>query len=323
MSPLESTATRMTLAGLGTALPERVVANAEIAAAVGVDETWIVKRTGITERRYAAPSDHLHELAARAGAAALADAGVEARDIDLVLLATSTADEIIPACAPLVANALGADRAGAIDIGGACTGFVDALVLGAAMLETGRAQHVLVVGAEILSRHLDHSDKRTAMLFGDGAGAIVVSGSGPGAVGPAVLGADGALGPILHASRGDGLIRMDGPEVFRNAVARMGDAAVEASTLAGTDIHDLDLLVFHQANARILQSLIERLELDPARVVNAIGEHGNTSAASIPLALDLARRNGLLTDGASVLLAAFGAGLTWGATVVRWGPDAS
>ncbi len=324
MSSAERTSTRLALVGLGAALPERVVSNAEVGAVVGVDESWIVKRTGISQRRWADPDDHLHELAARAAAAALDDAGVDAADVDLILLATSTADEIIPSCAPLVADLLNAKRAGAIDIGAACTGFVSSVALAAAMLEAGRIEHAVVIGAEILSRHLDREDRGTAMLFGDGAGAVVLSGSGGGgAVGPCVLGADGSLGPILHAARDDGLIRMDGPEVFRHAIDRMGDAALEACALAGRDIHDLDLLVFHQANARILQALIERLALDPARVVNSISEYGNTSAASIPLALDFARQGGLLAEGSSVLLAAFGAGLTWGATVVRWGPDAS
>jgi len=309
------------LLGLGAALPERVVPNAEISASIGVDEQWIVKRTGIRERRWAPADAHLHELAARAGAVALADAGLDATELDLVLVATCTADKIIPNTAPLVAEALGAAHCGAIDLGAACTGFVSGLSLAAAAIEAGRARHVLVIGAEILSRHLDPADPKVAAIFGDGAGATVLGAAAGSAIGPVVLGCDGTLGGILYADRADGYIRMDGPEVFRHAVDRMAAASLEACAREGAEIHELDLLVFHQANARILQALVERLALDPARVVAAIGEHGNTSAASIPLALDAARRDGLLRDGASVLLAAFGAGLTWGATVVHWGSD--
>lgn len=307
------------LIGLGTALPPRVVPNAEVSAATGVQESWIVKRTGIRSRRWAAPGDRLHDLAAEASRDALRDAGVSADALDLVLVATCTADEIIPNTSALLADALGAHRAGAMDVGAACTGFLSALTLAAALVEAGRATHVLVVGAEILSRHLDHDDRRTAALFGDGAGAVVVGAAGGSSVGPVVLGSDGAFGPSLHADRSDGFIRMDGPEVFRHAVARMSEAALAVCDQTGVAIGDLDLIVFHQANGRILQALIERLELDPARVVSAIGDIGNTSAASIPLGLGAAREQGLLPPGARVLLAAFGAGFTWGATVVTWG----
>ncbi len=312
--------------GLGTALPAEVVTNEKIAAITGVDPAWIIKRTGIRERRRSAPGDHLHDLAAVAAREALADAGVDAADLDLILVATCSSDEIIPHTAPLLANELGAVKAGALDVGAACSGWVSALALAAAMLESGRAERVLVVGAEMLARHIDYSDRKTAAIFGDGAGAVLVgarSGAATG-VGPTLLGADGSLGPLLYAERGDGLIRMDGPEVFRHAVARMSEAALGACAQAGVDIHDLDLLVFHQANARILQSLIERLDLSPERVMATIDEHGNTSAASIPLALGTARDRGLLAPGHRVLLAAFGAGFTWAATVVTWGDtDAS
>lgn len=305
--------------GLGTALPPDVVGNARVAAAAGVDPEWIVKRTGIRRRRWAAPGDRLHDLAARAARDALDDGGVTAQERDLILFATCTADEIIPHASSLLADALGATRAGAMDIGAACTGFLSALSLATAMIETGRAARILIVGAEILSRHLDPADRRTAALFGDGAGAVVLGSAGTSAIGPIVLGCDGAYGPALHAERGDGLIQMDGPEVFRHAVARMGLAAQEACALDGLSLADIDLFVFHQANARILQALIERHDLDPARVVSAIGEIGNTSAASIPLALGAARDSGQLRPGRRVLLAAFGAGFTWGATTVTWG----
>ncbi|HVP03101.1 MAG TPA: beta-ketoacyl-ACP synthase 3 [Solirubrobacteraceae bacterium] len=323
-APVAATPAGAAVLGLGTALPERVVANAEVSAALGVEERWIVKRTGILERRWAEPGARLHELAAIAGAAALADADVPATDVDLVFVATCTADRLIPNTAPLVAETLGTGGAGAIDVGAACTGFVSGLGLAVAALESGRARRVLLIGAEILSRHTDPEDRKVAALFGDGAGATVLGTAETSHVGPVVLGSDGALGEIIFAERGDGFIRMDGPEVFRHAVDRMGAVAREACERAGTTLGEVDLLVFHQANARILQALTERLDLDPERVVAAIGCHGNTSAASIPLALDQVRRDGRLLDGASVLVAAFGAGLTWGATVVQWGAgDAS
>ena len=305
--------------GLGTALPPDVIANERVGALAGVDPEWIVKRTGISRRRWAAPGDRLHDLAARAARDALDDGGVTAPELDLILFATCTADEIIPHASSLLADALGATTAGAMDIGAACTGFLAALSLATAMIETGRAARILVVGAEILSRHLDPADRRTAALFGDGAGAVVLGAAATSAVGPIVLGCDGSYGPALHAERSDGLIQMDGPEVFRHAVVRMGLAAQEACALAGLSLDDIDLFVFHQANARILQALIERHDLDPARVVSAIGEIGNTSAASIPLALGVARDSGRLQPGQRVLLAAFGAGFTWGATTVTWG----
>lgn len=306
--------------GLGTALPPAVVTNADVAAVVGVDEDWIVKRTGIRRRRWAAPGDRLHVLAARAATEAMEDAGVTAAELDLILFGTCSADEIIPHTSALLAEELGAGQAGAMDIGAACTGFLSAVALATGMIETGRARYVLVVGAEILSRHIDTRDRRTAALFGDGAGAVVMGAAATTAVGPIVLGSDGSHGPTLHAERSDGLIRMDGPEVFKHAVTRMGEAMLEACAQTGVTLEDIDLFVFHQANARILTALIERHDLDPARVVSAIGEIGNTSAASIPLALGVARENGQLQPGQRVLLAAFGAGFTWGATIVDWGP---
>lgn len=307
------------LGHVAVALPPTRVSNAEIAEPLGVDPGWIVSRTGIEERRHAAPGDTLVDLASRAGAAALADAGVDALDVDLVLVATSTADAIIPATAPLVALALGASRAGATDVGAACTGFVAGLSMAAAAVESGRAETVLLIGAEILSRFVDRDDRRTAAIFGDGAGAALITRTGaPGRIGPVVLGADGTGGPALFATRERALIEMDGPEVFRHAIARMGEATRAACEAAGTPLESIDLFAYHQANARILRALTERLGLDPAKVVDCIGPHGNTSAASVPIALDAARQDGRLHEGAQVLLCAFGAGFTWGGVVVQW-----
>lgn len=309
------------IAGLGAALPSRVVSNDQVGPPAGVDDAWIVRRTGISSRRHAAPSDRLSDLATGAARNALADAGVDGSEVDLVLVATLTSDQMTPTASPAVAEAIGASGAGAIDVGAACTGFVSALSLGAAMIEVGRAQHVIVIGAEILSRHLDPGDRRTAPIFADGAGAVLLEASERAAIGPVMLGADGACADLIVAPRDTGLISMDGPEVFRHAVTRMGEAAVAACAQAGATLADVDLFVFHQANARILSTLAERLDLPQDRVVNSIGEIGNTSAASIPLALAHARDEGRLVDGMRVLLCAFGAGLTWGATLITWGRD--
>ncbi len=307
--------------GLGAALPERIVGNDEATSTLPVDAAWVERRTGIQQRRWAAPGDHLHDLAAAAGRRALDDAGVAAIDLDLILVGTVTADEVTPACAPLVAAALGAGRAGAMDVGAACTGFVSALGLGAAMIEAGRVARVLVIGAEILSRHLDPGDRQTTPIFGDGAGAVVLEAAAGAHIGPVIFGADGALGHLITAPRDTGFIQMDGHEVFVEAVRRMSEASRQACAAADVGLADIDLFVFHQANERILSSLTERLELPPERVVSAIARTGNTSAASIPLALDFAREAGRLPQGARVLLCAFGAGVTWAATVVTWGRD--
>lgn len=307
------------IAGLGVAVPKTVVANAPIAARLGVEEEWIVQRTGIGQRRVAAPGERLVDYAARAGGRALAAAEVEAGELDLVLVATISNDDLTPAAAPQVAAALGAERAAALDLNAACTGFVAALALACGQVESGRAASALVVGADLMSRLTDPDDRATAALFGDGAGAVVLRAAGRGRVGPVVLGADGGNAGLIRATRAERLVRMDGHETFRHAVARMCEASVAAAAAAGRRLPDLDLYVYHQANGRILRALAERLALPPERVVDCIGRYGNTSAASIPLALDAARAEGSLGAGTRVLLAAFGAGLAWGATVLEWG----
>lgn len=307
------------IAGLGAALPPRIVANEEVAPAIGVDAEWIERRTGIRNRRRAGSDTTVASLATEAGGAALLSAGLAAERLDLVLVATLSPDELTPNAAPRVAHALGAGRAGAIDVGAACTGFISALSLGASMIEAGRAEHVLVVGAEVLSRFVDRTDKRTAGIFGDGAGAVVLSAGEHGRVGPVVLRADGAAAAFIRAGHDDQLIRMDGHETFKLAVASLASCTREAVALADLELGDVDLFVYHQANGRILTTVAEHLDLAPERVLDVIGELGNTSAASIPLALDEAARRGLLHPGSRVVLAAVGAGFTWGATVVEWG----
>jgi len=307
------------IVGLGTALPERVVPNAEVTPAIGVDEDWIVRRTGIRERRYARRDSSLAELAAAAGAAALTDAGVAGEDIDLVLVATCSNDSIMPNAAPQVAHALGASTASAFDVGSACTGFLAALAAARGMLVSGAAGNALVIGAEIMSRHVDPADRNTAALFGDGAGAIVATAGAPGDIGPVVLGSDGAHAQLIVADRDTQLLAMDGHETFKQAVRRMSEASIAACAAAGVTLADIDLYVYHQANTRILASLAERLALDPAKVVDSIASLGNTSAASVPLALADARAQGRLAPGMRVLLGAAGSGFTWGAAVARWG----
>ena len=307
------------IVGLGGALPERVVPNDEISPAIGVDHDWIVRRTGIRERRYARRDAPLAELAAAAADAALADAGLAGSQIDLVLVASCSQDSIMPNAAPQVAHAIGASAAGAFDVGSACTGFVAALAAARGMLLSGASRHALVIGAEIMSRHVDPADRNTAALFGDGAGAVVLSAGAAGAIGPVVLGADGSHAGLIVADPETALLSMDGHETFKQAVRRLAQATHAACDAAAVAISDVDLFVYHQANTRILAALAERLEIDPARVVDAIASLGNTSAASVPLALARARDDGRLAPGMRVVLAAAGSGFTWGATVVEWG----
>src|SRR4051794_38187275 len=306
------------IAGLGVALPQEVVPNAAIAGRLGVEEDWIVSRTGVRERRRAGGSEGLTALAARAAAEALDASGVPASEVELVLVATLTQDELLPNAAPLVAERLGTDHAGAVDLGAACTGFLSGLSLAAAQVETGRAHAVLVIGAELMSRVVDEDDRRTAALFGDGAGAALVTAGAPGAIGPMLLRSDGSGGNCIWASREERLVRMRGQDTFKAAVARLSESTLEACAEAELGLADIDLFVYHQANARITRAVGERLELQPERVVDCIERYGNTSAASLPIALTEAERDGRLRRGARVLVGTFAAGFTWGAGVIEW-----
>lgn len=310
------------IAGLGMAVPPKVVANEPIARRLGVDEGWIESRTGIHERRHAAPDATVSALAAAAGREALESADVEATSLDLVLLATSSQDALLPNAAPLVAAELGATEAGAIDIGAACTGFVSALALAAGLVESGRAEQVLVVGAEIMSRVTDPDDRPTAGLFGDGAGAAVVTAGGPARLGPAVQGSDGNAGPeLIFANHEDRLVRMAGQDTFKHAVRRLSESTEQAADAAGWRLEDIDVFVYHQANGRILKAVGQCLGLPGERVIDCIANYGNTSAATVPIALVEADRAGMLVPGARVLISAFGAGFTWGAMTIEWGAD--
>lgn len=303
------------------ALPGTVVPNAPIAARLGVEERWIETRTGIHERRMLRMHERLSDLAAEAGATALARAGVAATELDLLLVATTSQDEVTPNTSPLVAGLLGATNAAPVDIGAACTAFVSALQVATAQIESGRASTALVIGADALARFLDPDDKRTAALFGDGAGAVVMSAAATGRIGPIVLRSESAP-DMIRIRRGETLT-IRGHETFVNAVARLSQVTLEVLAQADAGTSDVDLYVYHQANARIIAAVGERLALPPERVVNCIGSYGNTSAASIPIALAEAEADGRLTDGMKVLMAAFGAGFIWGAALMEWGRDAS
>lgn len=305
---------------IGMSVPANVVHNAPISARLGVDDEWIEKRTGIRSRHIASVGERVEDLAVAAGRAALERAELDATELDLVLVATTGPDDVLPNVAPLVAHALGATRAGGMDVGAACTGFLSALALAAGQVEAGRARYVLVVGADIMSRFLDHDDRQTAMLFADGAGAVVVGATGgAGGIFPMSLGADGGEAELVCIPRSEGLIRMRGQETFRHAVARLSESTLEAVALAGLELDDVALFVYHQANTRILRAVGERLGLPAERVVDCIATYGNTSAATLPIALAVAEEEGRLRSGDRVLLGAFGAGLTWGAGVIEWG----
>lgn len=305
------------IAAVGVAVPERVVENEELARPLGVDPEWIASRTGVHCRRRVT-DESLIDLASKAASGALSRAELDPAELDLVLVATFTPDQLQPHAAPLVADRLGTTSAGAVDIGAACTGFLSALSLAAAQLESGRAGSAAVIGAEVLSRVTDYGDRRTAGLFGDGAGAAVLTAKGPGRIGPIVLHADGGRAELIQASHDERFLRMDGRATFRAAVAAISDVTQEVVSDAGLALDEVDLFVYHQANSRIISAVGERLGLVSDRVVDCIADYGNTSAASIPIALSEAASEGQLRPGASVLLAAFGAGLTWGAGILEW-----
>ncbi|HEX8051878.1 MAG TPA: beta-ketoacyl-ACP synthase 3 [Thermoleophilaceae bacterium] len=307
------------IAALGVALPRTAVPNAPIAERLGVDDHWIVKRIGVHERRMVQDDERLSDLVERASRQALERAGVEPDQLDLILVGTFTQDEILPNAAPLTAGALGATRAGAVDLGAACMGFLSGVALAAAQIEAGRADTVLVVGAEVLTRFLDMDDRRTAALIGDGAGAVVMTAiDGPSRIGPCILRADDRSREVVYMTREDGKLRMEGQQTFAIAVDSLSDVSRQAVAAAGMTLDDIDLFVYHQANARITKAVGERLGLRGERVVDCIEALGNTSAASIPLALGVAAGEGRLHDGDRILVAAIGAGFTWGAAVIEW-----
>ena len=314
------THTGAAIASVAVSLPEQVIPNSVVAERFGVDESWIERRTGIRERRIATDTERLDVHCTEAGRRALDLAGVQPTDLDMVLVATTTADELLPNAAPLVAHKLGAVKAGAFDIGAACTGFLSAIAVGAAQIEAGRARAVLVVGADFMSRITNPDDRPTAAVFADGAGAAVLVGTAaPSRIGPVILGADGEGAQYIVVGAVERQIQMAGHETFKEAVARLSLATLQAAAAAEVTLEEIDLFVYHQANSRILAAVGERLALPRDRVVDCIAQYGNTSAATLPIALWHAQQQGRLHDGSRVLLSAFGAGFTWGGSVVEWG----
>ncbi len=311
------------ITGWGSAIPEGRLTNADLTERIDVSEDWIVERTGVRERRIAASGETTSSLASEAGRHALKESGVEAGDLDMVIVATVTPDYQFPAVASLVQTAIGATQAGAFDLAAGCSGFLFALAQAGALVDSGTAKKVLLCGAETLSRIIDYTDERSCVLFGDGAGAVVVEAvEGPSRVGPFTLHSDGSQPELLWVPPGEGALRMQGREVYRRAVDGMTRSVAETLEKAKLDTSDVALVVAHQANARILDAVATRLGFPSARVVNNIERYGNTSSASIPIALCEALELDLLADGDNVVFTAFGAGLAWGAGVVRWGTGA-
>jgi 3-oxoacyl-[acyl-carrier-protein] synthase-3 len=308
------------LTALAAALPEKTLENAELAERLGVTDDWIFARTGILSRRVVGPNDTSSSLATAAGRRALEQSGVEPEQLDLVIVATCTSDYQMPATATLVAAALGARNAGAFDTNAACSGFLFALAQGTALVEAGTVRRVLVCGADVLTRFTDPTDIGSCILFGDGAGAALIEHfDGPSRVGPFSMRADGSRPELLWISPETGTLRMEGREVYRHAVEAMTSSVQELLKDTSLTLDDIDLLVAHQANARILKAVADRLGFPSERVVTNIARIGNTSAASIPLAIADAVESGVVKDGDRIVLTAFGAGFTWGAGLIEWG----
>jgi len=305
--------------GIGSALPEQIVTNKQLEAYLDTTDEWIVRRTGIRERRHLNGSVTLTDLALAASRAALEDAGREAADIDHVIVATFTPDRLMPGLAPKLATLLGTNGAGAIDVNAACAGFLYGLDQASALIESGRIKRAIVVGAEALSRVTDLNDRGTAILFADGAAAVVVEGADiEHGCSPFVLASDGAHGDLLYAERDERLLRMEGQEVYRHAVDRMVEATREALRRAGLTVDDVDVLIVHQANQRIIDAAARRLGVPEEKVFANVATIANTSSASVPLALHHAELAGCLKPGHTVALAAFGGGFVWGAGIVKW-----
>ena len=321
---------RSVVLGCGSYLPQRVLTNQELAKSVDTSDEWIVQRTGIRERHVAAPGEHTSDLALAAARAALADARIDPQTIDLIVLATSTPDNTFPATAVSVQAGLGLTHGAAFDLQAVCSGFVYALATVDGMLRTGMFKRALVIGAETFSRILDWSDRGTCVLFGDGAGALVLEGQPQSGtredrgILTSHLRSDGRHKMKLYVDGGPsstgtvGHLRMEGREVFRHAVAMITDVIEDAFKATGYGAADIDWFVPHQANRRIIDGSAHKLGIDPAKVIATVDKHGNTSAASIPLALAVAVGDGRIRSGNLVLLEAMGGGFTWGSVLLRW-----
>lgn len=321
------------IAGTGSYVPERVVPNSYFEKLVDTSDEWIQQRTGIQERRFAADDQATSDLSVEAGKRALEAAGIKAEELDLIVVGTLTPDYLLPSTACLVQDRLGATKAGAFDVNAACTGFLTALHTGEAFVASGRAKRVLVIGAEKLTSFVDFTDRTSCIIFGDAAGAAVLmphDECGQGEILRTTLGADGKGYDFIHMPGGgsrkppshetlaqrEHYIRMRGRDVFRFAVTYMGEMV--SQMMEGYPAEEIGLVVPHQVNKRIIEAALERLAIPPEKVVVNIEKYGNSSAATVPLALDEAVRAGRLEKGKLAVLVAFGAGLTWGGTLVRW-----
>lgn len=328
---------RSEIIGCGSYLPDRIVTNTELAETVDTTNEWIVTRTGIHQRHIAADDEKTSDLAYKAGVRALEHAGMDATDLDLVIVATTTPDNTFPATATKVQAKLGMTSGAAFDIQAVCSGFIFGLSTADSFIKAGNAKNILLIGAEAFSRILDWEDRTTCVLFGDGAGAVVLRANTDDAPDPGDaaynttkgilsthLHSDGRYSDILYVDGGPssttnvGKVRMSGKEVFRHAVKNLTDVVSETLDANGMTQEDLDWLVPHQANQRILSSTAKKLSLSPDQVVVTVDHHANTSAASIPLALDEAVKDGRIKEGDLLLMEAMGGGLTWGAGLVRW-----
>lgn len=321
------------ITGWGFYAPTRVMTNQDLERIVETSDEWITSRTGIKERRFAADGESTSTLATRAGRAALERAKLRPQDVQLIIVGTASPDYLFPATACMVQSELGATRAGAFDVEAACTSFVTALGIAKGMVSAGTVQNVLVIGAETLSRLLNWKDRTTCVLFGDGAGAVVVEASNASVgIESVVLHSEGSKGELLMVpaggtrmpasketlEQGKHFITMQGGEVFKLAVKSMADAAEEALREAGLGLDDIALLIPHQANIRIIEGVAKRLHFPMERVFVNIQRYGNTSAASVPIAICEAEASGRLKRGDKILLVAFGGGFTWGASVLEW-----
>jgi 3-oxoacyl-[acyl-carrier-protein] synthase III len=321
---------RTRVIGSGSFLPDNVVTNDDLAKRVDTSDEWIRERTGIRQRYIAKEGQNTSDLALGAARAALIDAGIDAGELDMVIVATTTPDRTFPSVGTMVQSRLGMAHGAAFDVQAVCSGFIYGLSVADSMIRTGQARTILLIGAETMSRVLDWKDRTTCVLFGDGAGAVVLQAhdgkgdnSDQGILNTRIF-SDGRLQDLLHTDGGvsstgsAGLLRMQGKEVFKHAVTNIA-AAIEASAAAaGIPVSEVDWFVPHQANQRILDGTAKRLNIDPAKVISTVASHGNTSAASVPLALVTAVQDGRIKRGDLVLLEAMGAGFTWGAALIRW-----
>ncbi|NBV05643.1 MAG: ketoacyl-ACP synthase III [Proteobacteria bacterium] len=309
----------------GSYLPEKVLTNFDLEKVVDTTDSWIVERTGIKKRHIVADGELTSDIAAKACEKALLNANLKAEDIDMIILATTTPDLTFPATATTIQAKIGATSAFAFDIQAVCSGFVYAIATADNFIKSGQVKNALVIGADTLSRIVDWTDRNTCVLFGDGAGAIILQASTEKDRGiiSSNLQSDGTLNNILKTSGGTsnkstGFIEMSGKEVFKHAVEKMSKSVLKALEKAGLSIKDIDFLVPHQANARILNAVATRLEIAPEKVIITVSDHANTSAASIPLALDYAASKNKIKSGDIIVLEALGGGLTWGSVVLKW-----